>query len=313
MASVLHTGLSNAAYVTLLDTLGGANADPTAGALQKITESVLTLVSIALIPVITAAVVESVVNARLALALGKLKEPISDHVIVAGLGNVGTRVIRQLHDLGIPVVAIDKSENARGIPVARRLDIPYIVGDVSREETLRSASVQTCRALLVLSTDDMTNLEAALQGRNLKDDLRVVLRLFDGDFADRVQRVFGIPASRSVSYLAAPAFALAMLEREAAGCCWSPRCRWPPVRCWTDSRCRPRTRPARRASSRSRRTTGVPPSGHPRSVRWWRRTACWWWPPGPASVGCSRARLRPAAAPARYPRSDAASHYTFRR
>jgi len=217
MSLVLHTGLSNAAYITLLDTLGGANADPKAGAIQKITESVLTLVSIALIPLITAAVVESVVNARLALALGRLKEPIHGHVIVAGLGNVGTRVIRQLHDLGIPVVAIDKNENARGIPVARRLDIPFIVGDVSREETLRSASVQTCRALLVLSTDDMTNLEAALQGRNLKDDLRVVLRLFDGDFADRVQRVFGIPASRSVSYLAAPAFALAMLEREVKG------------------------------------------------------------------------------------------------
>jgi voltage-gated potassium channel Kch len=217
MAWVLHTGLSNAAYITLLDTLGGANADPNAGAVQKVTESVLTLVSIALIPLITAAVVEAVVNARLALALGRLKEPIHDHVIVAGLGNVGTRVIRHLHDLGIPVVAIDKNENARGIPVARRLDIPYIVGDVSREETLRSASVQTCRALLVVSTDDMTNLEAALQGRNLKEDLRVVLRLFDGDFADRVQRVFGIPASRSVSYLAAPAFALAMLEREVKG------------------------------------------------------------------------------------------------
>ena len=212
-----RVSLANAVYITLLDALGGANPDVGAGLVQKVTEVVLMLVSIAVIPLITAAVVEAVVNARLAMALGRLKEPIADHVIVAGLGNVGTRVIRQLHDLGVPVVAIDKSENARGIAVARRLGIPYIVGDVSREETLRSASVHTCRSLLVVSTDDLTNLEAALQGRNVKSDLRVVLRLFDGDFADRVQRAFTIPASRSVSYLAAPAFALAMLEREVKG------------------------------------------------------------------------------------------------
>ena len=31
-----------------------------------------------------------------------------DHIVVVGLGNVGTRVIRQLHDLGVEVVAIDQ-------------------------------------------------------------------------------------------------------------------------------------------------------------------------------------------------------------
>lgn len=212
-----HTSLLNAAYVTLLDTLGGANADLSAQPLQKIAETIMTIVSIALIPVITAAVVEAVVNARLALALGRLRQPMSGHVVVVGLGNVGTRVIRQLHDLGIEVVAIDKSDTPRGAQVARQLGIPLVVGDASREETLRAAAVQTCRALVVVSTDDVTNLEAALHGRTLNADLRVVLRLFDGDFADRVQRAFGIPTSRSVSYLAAPAFAAAMLEREVVG------------------------------------------------------------------------------------------------
>jgi urease gamma subunit len=44
--------------------------------------------------------------------------------------------------------------------------------------------------------------------------LRVVLRLFDEDFAARVKRAFDINISRSVSYLAAPAFAAAMVGRE---------------------------------------------------------------------------------------------------
>jgi voltage-gated potassium channel Kch len=207
----------NAAYLAMLDTLAGANADLGERPVVKVTETALTVISIALIPVITAMVVEAAVNARLALALGRLREPIAGHVVVVGLGNVGTRVIRRLHDLGVPAVAIDRDEDARGIPVARELGIPYIIGEANRPETLRAASVETCRALVVVSTDDVTNLETALQSRAIQPDLRVVLRLFDGDFAGRVQRAFGVAISRSVSYVAAPAFAAAMLEREVIG------------------------------------------------------------------------------------------------
>jgi Trk K+ transport system NAD-binding subunit len=42
----------------------------------------------------------------------------------------------------------------------------------------------------------------------------VVLRLFDSDFARRVQTAFDINTSRSVSRLVAPAFAAAMLDRD---------------------------------------------------------------------------------------------------
>lgn len=212
-----HTSLPDAAYLTLLDMLGGADADLTAGPVRKLIDAMLTVVSIALIPVVTATVVEAVVNARLALAFGRLRTPVDDHAVVVGLGNVGTRVIRQLNDLGVEVVAVDRVDTARGVQVARDLRIPVVIGDAGREETLRAASVQTCRALVVVSTDDLTNLEAALHARALNPGVRVVLRLFDGDFADRVQRAFGIATSRSVSYLAAPAFAAAMLEREVIG------------------------------------------------------------------------------------------------
>jgi Trk K+ transport system NAD-binding subunit len=207
----------NAAYLTLLAALGGADADVQASTAEKVTQTMLTVVSIALIPVVTAAAVEAVVNARLALALGGLRDAVSDHIVVVGLGNVGTRVIRQLHQRGLRVVAIDKTDHARGAALARELDVPVIIGDASREEILRAASVQTCRALVVLSTDDVVNLEAAINARVLNPGLRVVLRLFDGDFADRVERAFHINVSRSVSYLAAPAFAAAMLQRDVIG------------------------------------------------------------------------------------------------
>ncbi|WP_432834301.1 NAD-binding protein [Dactylosporangium sp. CA-092794] len=217
IAHYKHVSWWNAAYVTLLSELTGASPDLESHWPEKLVTTLLGLVNVALIPVITAAVVEAVVNARLAIALGRLREPLSDHVVVVGLGNVGTRVMHSFVDLGVPVVAIDRNQNARGAQAARDRGVPFIVGDASNVETLKAASVDTCRALVVVSTDDQANLEAALESRALKPDVRVILRLFDGRFADRVQRAFGITASRSVSYLAAPAFAAALLEREVIG------------------------------------------------------------------------------------------------
>jgi Trk K+ transport system NAD-binding subunit len=205
--------LGQAAYAALITELTG-NADTGATGVERFVLVVLTLVSIVLIPALTATIVDSVVKARLRVEAGALVEPVADHMVVVGLGDVGTRVIRSLHEQGVEIVALERDPKARGVVVARELGIPVIIGDASRSEMLLSASVANCRALIVASTDDVTNLEIALLGRQAKEDLRVVLRLFDGDFADRVKRAFGINTSRSVSYLAAPAFAAAMLSRQ---------------------------------------------------------------------------------------------------
>jgi Trk K+ transport system NAD-binding subunit len=214
LARAEEVSVWEALYVALVTTISGADPDTGKHAAAQVMQVVLNLAGLALIPLITAAVVDGMVNARLALDDGRLRTPRHGHVVVVGLGNVGTRVMWQLRDLGIEVVAIDKDPGARGAAPARRLNIPLIVGDGAREETLVAASVATCQALVVVSTDDVTNLQAALNGRAVKGDLRVVLRLYDGDFATKIQKAFNINISRSVSYLAAPAFAAALLNRE---------------------------------------------------------------------------------------------------
>ncbi|MEV0429822.1 NAD-binding protein [Micromonospora sp. NPDC050495] len=207
-----HVSWSDALYLTLVTTLSGQDPDLGKPVAAQIMQVVLNLAGLALIPLITAAVVDGIVNARLALHAGQVPDR-SGHVVVVGLGNIGTRVMAQLHDFGVEVVAIDKNPDARGAALAHRLGVPLIVGDAGLEETLRAASVDTCQALVVVSTDDGTNLRAALNARGLDPDLRVVLRLFDGDFARRIQEAFGVGLSHSVSYLAAPAFAVALLDR----------------------------------------------------------------------------------------------------
>ena len=63
--------------------------------------------------------------------------------------------------------------------------------------------------MVVVTSSDIVNLEAALNIQALNPHIRVVQRLFDPDLAARVERAFGIHISRSPSALAAPAFAAA--------------------------------------------------------------------------------------------------------
>jgi Trk K+ transport system NAD-binding subunit len=207
-------GFWRSIYVTLLTVVGSSNVELNQKPMYQFAQLLLTLSGVALLPLVTAVVVEGVVNARLALSDGRRQHSYTDHIVLVGLGTVGTRVMRQLTDLGLDVVAIDRRPDSYGAKIAEWLGVPLIVGDAGREEALRAASIDTCKALVVLSTDDVTNLKAALNARAARPDLRVVLRLFDSDFARRVQTAFDINTSRSVSRLVAPAFAAAMLDRD---------------------------------------------------------------------------------------------------
>ena len=200
----------NALYLTFLDAAGAAVSDPGLGAPEKVAQVLLTFDGMAVLPVVTAAVV----GARLTGSLRGRERPLSGHVIVAGLGNVGTRIAGQLHDLGVGVVCVDKNEHAAGVALARRLGLRVVIGETHREETLRAAGVAASQALVSVTDSDIVNLETALHARALASELRLVLRLSDDDLAERVQKTVGNTISRSVSYLAGPAFAAAMLEHQ---------------------------------------------------------------------------------------------------
>ncbi|MER5636734.1 NAD-binding protein [Kitasatospora sp. NPDC002227] len=210
-----------AVYLTLLDMAGAAQPDTpgdssASAVLQRVAQVVITFCGITFMPVFTAIVVDTLATGRRGLP----KAPgagTRDHVVVVGLGNVGTRVATLVREAGVPVVCVEKDPQARGIAAVRALGVPVLVGDAPLESQLRRARVQHCRALVAVTADDATNLEAALEARALRGEVRIVVRLFDDDFAQHVYATLGNVASRSVSYLSAPAFAAALMGREVLG------------------------------------------------------------------------------------------------
>ena len=160
-----------------------------------------------------ALVTDAVVGVRLARALGRFPLPKGDHVVVAGLGSVGSRVLRELCERGIPCAAVERREDSVGTGLARTLRVHTEVGDAASPNVLAGLRVQRARCLMAITDDDVTNLECAIAGRALNPDLRVVVRIFDPDLAARMERALAIHISRSVSTLAAPAFVSALLGR----------------------------------------------------------------------------------------------------
>jgi Trk K+ transport system NAD-binding subunit len=210
LATLARYSVPNSLYLTFLDAAGAAVTDTSKSPPEKIAQFLLTFDGMAFLPLITAVIV----GARLTGSIHARDRPVSGHVIVAGLGNVGTRVLGQLRDLGVGVVCVDKSENAPGVPLARRLGLKVVIGETYREETLLAAGITGCQALVSVTDSDIVNLETALHARSLAEQPRIVVRLYDDDLAERIQKAVGNTISRSVSYLAAPAFAAAMLEHQ---------------------------------------------------------------------------------------------------
>jgi Trk K+ transport system NAD-binding subunit len=170
----------------------------------------LMLSGTAALAILFALITDALISARLARVIGAaIPRGLHDHVIVCGLGNIGYRMVEQLHDLGVPLVAAERDEHNRYLPAVRRLGVPVLVGDIRLPETLQILQVQRARSVVVVTSSDIVNLETALNTQTLRPEVRVVLRLFDPDLAARVERAFGIHISRSPSALAAPAFAAA--------------------------------------------------------------------------------------------------------
>ncbi|WP_433785419.1 NAD-binding protein [Actinomycetospora sp. CA-101289] len=211
-ATLADLSWGDAVYLTVLDSAGAADPDTHRAAVARTVQALVTVVGIAIIPLVTAVVVDAAVSARFA-GTPQRPRPRRGHVVVVGLGNVGVRVVEQLHERGVPVVAVDDEEGP-GVTQLRRMGLPVIVGDTTRRQTLTEASVGDCRALVAVGRDDVANLETGLVGRSLRARLRVVLRLRDDDLARRVERTLEVAVSRSVSFLAAPAFAAAMRDHQ---------------------------------------------------------------------------------------------------
>jgi len=129
-----------------------------------------------------------------------------DHIILVGLGHLGYRVAANLASLDEEVVAIEHNPSIQLVENVRKLGVPVIQDDGSRQIALENAGVARARSIILCTQNDSLNLQIAVKARSLNPGIQVVIRIFDDDFAQALQEQFGYIAM-SATGMAAPAFA----------------------------------------------------------------------------------------------------------
>ncbi|MCG3136630.1 MAG: hypothetical protein HJJLKODD_00465 [Phycisphaerae bacterium] len=141
-----------------------------------------------------------------------MAQALSDHVVLIGLGKLGYRIYLLLKELGEQVVVIESNPANQFLENIRRDGSPLLIGDARRQAFLVDANIAKAKSIVLATDDDLANLETALDARQLSPKIRVVLRMFDQNMADKVGQAFNMPVALSPSTRAAPAFALAAMD-----------------------------------------------------------------------------------------------------
>ena len=138
----------------------------------------------------------------------------SQPVILCGLGRLGRRVLEYLRAAGMSATVVDNrcDPDDPGLQGVR-----VIVGDFRQAEVLEAAGLRDARGLLILTSDDLVNISAALTARHLNSTVRIVVRMFNQNLIPRLGKTVQNVFSLSVSGMTAPLVALTALTGEALG------------------------------------------------------------------------------------------------
>ncbi len=136
----------------------------------------------------------------------------SKHIIVAGVGRVGYRIIHELHRGGNLVVGLERDPDKYLTKELQDLGVPILTGDARLKSVLHEANVKEAKAVIAATNDDLANLDIALTAREIKPDIHVVLRIFDDTLANKFASAFKMPTI-STSQTAAHVFVAAATGR----------------------------------------------------------------------------------------------------
>jgi voltage-gated potassium channel Kch len=127
------------------------------------------------------------------------------------------QIVRQLHSQGHEVVIIESDAQNRFLYTARSLGVPVILEDARLNTTLKAANVQHAASMLVVTSEDMVNVEIALTAKAIAPKLILVVRGEDEQLSESIQEVFEFDAVLCPAELATHAFAAAALGGKILG------------------------------------------------------------------------------------------------
>ena len=163
----------------------------------------------------TAGLVNRVIDRRLTGLVGRRAVPRRGHVVVVGLGQVGLRLCLVLRRCGVPVVAVERDDDIETVGLAREMGLPVVIGRGGDPSLMRRLSLQHARAVAAVTARDVENIQVAMAAQSVHPDVRVVLRVGDGEVANETRSLLAVGLIRDVHRIAAVLLAAMAIQEEA--------------------------------------------------------------------------------------------------
>jgi len=169
--------------VTTLTTIGYQEVHPLSHA-GRIFNIVIILCGVSLAFLAVGALTQALLEFELQSFFGRRRMEreigrLMDHYIVCGAGRVGRSAARELARRPAPFLIIENSE-AKAQKFADEKWL-MLIGDATKEQTLREARIEHARGLVAATTTDATNLYIVLTARTLNPHLRIIARASEED------------------------------------------------------------------------------------------------------------------------------------
>lgn len=142
----------------------------------------LIVVGVGVFGFLIANIVQAVVEAGIATAIGRRKvfkdiSQLENHFILCGAGRVGLRIVDELASKGVDFVVIEHDDS-----VAERLLTQghlVLIGDATDEKVLEGARAQYAQTLITAASSDAENVYITLTARGLNPDIYIIARAND--------------------------------------------------------------------------------------------------------------------------------------
>ncbi len=131
----------------------------------------LTLSGTAFVGVLYALLTELLLSAKFQFVKRRPPIPEQNHIIIIGLGRVGREVARLLHEFKQALLGISFKVDAAS---EMMLNIPFMSGHL--QNILPQANLETAKSIVVVTDDEILNLEVALTAKKLNPDCHLVIR-----------------------------------------------------------------------------------------------------------------------------------------
>ena len=150
--------------------------------------------------------------------MGEHKSATDERFLVCGLGGLGQHCVVALKRFGVKVVGIELVKpNVWEIPGLDNLLDELIIGDCRQNIFFEQAKIELCRAVLIVTSNELINAETAIAVRQLNKKARLVVRSTKENLNQLLEEQLSNFVAYDPIHLPAASFALAALGGNSLG------------------------------------------------------------------------------------------------